>query len=297
MFIKYQHVERLGHSEVQDILFGSCYIFYKLDGTNASVWLSEEGKVQGGSRNRELTVENDNAGFYNWVLTNKSIESYLTKYPTHTLYGEWLVPHSLKTYREGAWRQFYIFDVLDRETNLLLPYETYKPLLEECNLEYIPPLAVVKNPTVETLYKCLEKSGEYLVEDGKGTGEGIVVKNYDFVNQYGRQVWAKMVTNEFKEVHHKTMGAPEVNTTRLVEEIISEDYLTNEFVKKEIAKVVNDNGGVFENKLIPQILGRVWYEFVREETWSWVKDLKNPNVNFKTLQSFVYRRVKKELGI
>ena len=38
-FKKYMHIERLGTDEVEDIEFGECYIFYKLDGTNGSVWL------------------------------------------------------------------------------------------------------------------------------------------------------------------------------------------------------------------------------------------------------------------
>ena len=35
-FKKYQHVERLGTSEVQGIENGMCYVFPKIDGTNAS---------------------------------------------------------------------------------------------------------------------------------------------------------------------------------------------------------------------------------------------------------------------
>ena len=52
MFVKYQHVERFGNLEVQNIELGQCYIFPKIDGTNASVWL-EDGDVKAGSRTRE----------------------------------------------------------------------------------------------------------------------------------------------------------------------------------------------------------------------------------------------------
>lgn len=67
-FTKYMHLERIGTSEVEGIEDGLTYVFPKLDGTNASVWLNEEGEVQAGSRNRHLSIGADNAGFLAWVL-------------------------------------------------------------------------------------------------------------------------------------------------------------------------------------------------------------------------------------
>lgn len=40
-FRKYQHVERFGTVETENIQVGVCYIFPKIDGTNSSVWLGE----------------------------------------------------------------------------------------------------------------------------------------------------------------------------------------------------------------------------------------------------------------
>ena len=94
-FAKYQHLERFGTDEVDGIEFGECLIFPKIDGTNGSVWL-DEGEVKAGSRNRELTLEQNKARFYGYVLSNGNIKQYLEAQPTHRLYGEFLVPHSLK---------------------------------------------------------------------------------------------------------------------------------------------------------------------------------------------------------
>lgn len=102
-FKKYQHVERYGTSAVDGIEKGECWVFPKLDGTNGSVWLGMDGKIRAGSRRRELSLEKDNQGFYASVLQDERIEQYLQKYPSHRLYGEWLVPHTLKTYRDNAW--------------------------------------------------------------------------------------------------------------------------------------------------------------------------------------------------
>ena len=293
-FRKYQHIERFGTDEVDGIEFGKCYIFYKIDGTNASVWLDEERKLKAGSRNRELTLENDNAGFYNAMINDERIINYLNKHPNHRLFGEWLVPHTLKTYREDAWRKFYIFDVcLDKEENGLeyIPYDIYKPLLEEFNLDYIPPLAIITNPTYESLIKCLEKTGQFLIEDGKGIGEGIVIKNYDFYNKYKRQTWAKIVANEFKEKHHKEMGCPEIKTEKMIEEKIVDDFCTESFIEKEYAKIVIEQNG-WQSKYIPMLLGRVFSELIKEESWNIVKKYKNPKIDYKTLNALVIRKIK-----
>ena len=44
-FKKYQHVERFGNIEVEGIELGKCYIFPKIDGTNASIWINEKGII------------------------------------------------------------------------------------------------------------------------------------------------------------------------------------------------------------------------------------------------------------
>lgn len=292
-FRKYQHIERFGTDEVDGIEFGKCFIFYKIDGTNSSVWLDNKGNLKAGSRNRELTLENDNAGFYNTIINNINIKSYMSKHPTHRLFGEWLVPHSLKTYRRDAWRKFYIFDVcIDNEDGLeYIPYDIYKPMLEEFSLNYIPPLAIINNPTYESLIKCLEKTGQFLIEDGKGNGEGIVIKNYDFYNKFKRQTWAKIVANEFKEKHHKEMGCPEFSAEQMIEEKIVDKYCTDAFIEKEHYKIINEQQG-WQSKYIPMLLGRVFSELIKEESWNIVKEFKYPKINYKTLNALVIQKVK-----
>jgi hypothetical protein len=291
-FRKYQHVERLGTDEVDGIEFGKCYVFYKIDGANTSVWV-DGNKISGGSRSRELSLENDHAGFLAHIVKNKKVISYLKKHPNHRLYGEWLVPHSLKTYRDDAWKRFYVFDVtIDSGDDVeYIPYDIYKEFLDEFNIDYIPPLAIIKNPTYESLTRLLEKTGQFLVADGKGNGEGIVIKNYDFYNKYKRQTWAKIVSNEFKETHHKVMGAPELNVSLMVEEKIVDEFVTESFVEKEFAKIINDNDG-WQSKFIPMLLSRVFYELINEEMWNIVKKHKNPKIDFRTLNSLVTQKIK-----
>lgn len=291
-FKKYQSVKRWGTTDVENIEIGECYIFPKIDGTNASVWL-DNGVIKAGSRKRELTLENDNAGFYEHILKNDNIKRYLKRYPAHRLYGEWLVPHSLKTYRENAWQKFYIFDIcIDNEDDEVeyIPYDEYKILLDEYNIDYLAPLGIVKNGSYEQFAHYLDKN-DVLIEDGKGNGEGIVIKNYDFRNKFSRQVWAKIVTSEFKEKHKKAMGAPVINNDNIIEEKIIREFATEAFIEKEYAKFTLENGG-FQSKQIPELFGRIWYEFINEESWNIIKKYKNPKIDYRILNSLLIKKIK-----
>lgn len=302
MFKKYQHLERFGSTEVDKIEFGECYIFPKIDGTNASVWL-EDGKINAGSRNRHLTIENDNAGFLAWAQQQHSLLHYLNENPTHRLFGEWLVPHSIKTYKDSAWRRFYIFDVaIDKEETEILHegdsslkyihYEEYRSGLERFGLDYIPPICKILNSNYDQLIGQLEKN-IYLIEDGKGFGEGIVLKNYDFRNKYNRNVFAKIVTSEFKEKHAKAMGVSEIKGARMIEEEIADKFVTKALCEKVFSKIENESG--WSSKMIPRLLNTVFYDLIKEDSWEFVKEFKNPSINFKTLQHFTFQKVKSQL--
>lgn len=292
-FRQYQHIERFGTSEVENIEFGLCYVFPKIDGTNSSVWYNDG--VNAGSRKKELNAVSDNAGFFLNITENENIIAFLTQYPELRLYGEWLVPHSLKTYKEDAWRKFYVFDVTkDLGDDVeYLNYNEYQPMLEAYKIDYIPCIATIKNGTYEQFIHQLERN-DFLIEDGKGTGEGLVIKNYTYRNKYGRQTWAKVVTSDFKEKHAKVMGAPEIDGKKMIEDEIVKNYCTTALIEKTFAKIENENDG-WSSKYIPQLLGRVYHDLVIEEIWGILKKYKYPSINFKTLNYFTIMKIKETL--
>lgn len=287
-FIKYPHLERFGTDEVDGINLGLCYIFPKIDGSNGSLWM-DQGELKAGSRNRDLSLDNDNAGFYAWALDQKVFWDFLTNNPCLRLYGEFLVPHSLKTYREDAWRKFYVFDVYDDTTNEFLPYEEYKKLLDEYGIEYIPCTLKATNPTYEVLARACDEN-RYLIQENSGVGEGIVIKRYDFKNRFGRTTWAKLITNTFKDKHIKEMGGSVVNL-KMVEEEIANEFITSHTVDKIIEKIRNAQGQ-FGSRDIPRLLQTSFHELVTEELWEAIKKHKNPKIDFKTLNHFAINRVK-----
>ena len=301
MFKKYQHIEKLNTQETYDIEIGRCFIFPKIDGTCSEVW-QQDGVIKCGSRNRELSEHADNGGFYQACMKTElhdKLVAFFQLYPNLRLFGEFLIPHTLRTYRDDAWRKFYIFDVVediagkdsdDGDSFRYLSYDEYKPMLDVQGLDYIVPLGIATNPTTDQLLHYLHNN-TYLIQDGKGIGEGIVIKRYDFKNKYGRTTWAKVVATEFKEKHIREMGAPEIKSKPLLEQEIVEEFVTEALVEKTYAKIVTENNG-WSQRFIPQLLGTVYYDLVREECWSFVKKHKMPVIDFKALSKMCEHKIK-----
>jgi hypothetical protein len=316
-YVSYTHVERLGHPNVDGLLIGTCHVFPKLDGTNAVIWADiSTGELCTGSRKRDMSSidADDNHGF-RAAMRAKSFNGELDwlagtydGVQCPIFYGEWLVPHSLRTYREDAWRQLYIFDARCPETFRYIHYDKWAPLVRSMGANVIEPLQIICDPTEADINHVRDRSNTYLIEDGEGLGEGVVVKNYGFTNKFGKTVWGKAVRNDFKEKNLREMGSPERNGTKQWEKEIAEMYVTKAFVDKTRANVesavtegVSTKGpevarAACEAKrhvIIPRLLSTVYHELIDEETASFVKKFKEPTINFKTLRQFTIAQVKK----
>lgn len=283
-FLKYQHIERLGTPATEGILDGTVYIFDKLDGTNTSVYLNDNGEVEVASRNKALVAgTDDNHGVRAHILSDSRYKDYLADYPTHRLYGEWLVPHTIRDYKDEAWREFYVFDVMDGDR--YLTYDEYSTPLAIHAIKYIPLLAKFENPSVEKVTALRDKC-IFMTKEG-ACGEGIVIKRYDFINRFGRTNWAKLVRPATAVAEKKQKPL----ICESVESAIVEKFLPPELIEKEYAKIVNDTG-YWDKKLIPKLLGVVWNTFITEETFNFVKHFKNPKVDFEVLNALVIRKIK-----
>lgn len=296
-FKRYQHVERLGNDAVEGLLNGTVYLMPKIDGTNGSVWVTKDFRLSCASRNRVLELGDDNQGFCHWVVQNRDkFIRYFALHPTHILYGEWLVPHTLRAYRKEAWRDFYVFDVYDYATEKYVHYSDYSHVLEDMGITYVPVLSYGENLTENQIIKQLEDN-TYLLDDGRVQegirGEGLVIKNYDFVNRFGHVVWGKLVRGEFKEKHRKE-NVLKIGTEQSLEKSIVEMFLTETFLEKEYAKMLET--APWSSKRIGEYLGRVWHEFVTEEIFAILKKYKNPTIDFKNLQHEVTDKIKKDMS-
>ena len=113
-------------------------------------------------------------------------------------------------------------------------------------------------------------------------------------NKFNRVTWAKIITNEFKEIHHREMGAPTIGGETIEEKFVN-DLVTAHFVDKVVEKIINEkatNEMFFDKRDIPQLLQTVYYDLVREETWDFIKKHKNPKIDFAYLQRLTTTKVK-----
>ena len=265
-FIKYQHVERLGSPEVDGLLTGQIYIYPKMDGANHSVWWDEEkGEVRCASRNQMLSKDYDSTGFFKYFVGHPELTQWAEAHPGLILYGEFMTPHTIKTYRDDIWGEYLIFDVMERETGRYLSYEEYSPMLTAYGLRHLYPQKVVEvsegndtetgNDILSMIAECVEHNTAYML-DGE-IGEGVVIKNYDFVNLYGRRVWAKVVRDDFVR-NSRSPGKGKVLTA---EERIAEETVTYSLVAKELCKFSETNGPWADSQTgdFIKYIGPVWW--------------------------------------
>lgn len=285
--IKYTSSKRLGHSEVEGILNGEVVILPKLDGANGQIYLNDEGVMECASRETVLNEKETNRGFWNHVfksyMTDNYIE-YFKKFPHHILYGEWMVKHTFRDYKGDIWEEFYVFDVLNVSTNNYIPYSEYIGEIINYKLCWIPCLAKMINPSEDDVKVYLLRNKFKTVNDA--VGEGIVIKNYKFVNEWGRYMIAKVVLETYKEivVYKKDYSRSSVETK------IANRYVTEGRLDKIKQKMMDEKE--WENKRITEYLGRVYFEIINDEIWSILKKYKSPVINFRKLNNAIVLKIK-----
>lgn len=286
-FQRYPSLKRPGTAEVAGLEEGEVYAFPKLDGANASVWLSTDGEsIVTGSRNRICTVDSDNQGFAAYIQGERreKLLPVLKQNPTWIIYGEWLVPHTIKTYRPEAWRRFWIFDVWDGEQ--FLHWDDYSTQLP--GLDLIQPMAILKRPNADQVANLLERN-TYLLQDGS-LGEGVVLKNYDWTNRFGSVTWQKVVRNQFKEENQREFGVQVIGAAHEHETEIAERYVTSGRLEKILERL---GTGMERARKIPALLSSAFHDVVTEEIYGFVKSTKPmPTINFKLLHRRIVEKVK-----
>jgi len=287
-FRKYEKIHRLNKDEVEGILDGSCSITEKIDGANLSVWLGDGMEIRVGSRNNDLTANgNEFNGAVKYCNAHQGIKELLYTHPTFRLYGEWLVRHTL-LYRETALKKFYLFDVYSEETGFL-NQTNVQELAKEYGIDAVPDLGVIKNPTTEQLNEIIKgKSalGEKM--------EGIVIRNPEFINQFGDMCYAKLVRDEFKEANAITFGGNNKYSESYWEVYIMNKYIDLARVRKIMNKLQPEVNEKLDMKHIPRIMGMVYHDVITEEAWEISKKVKKIDFdklqrvcNLKTKQVFI----------
>lgn len=268
-FKEYKKIQGLHKEECDGILIGKCYIQEKLDGANASIWLGDDGEIHFGSRTRDLFLAKDNFnGFGDWVKENlENLKNIFFAHPNYRLNGEWLVRHTIG-YNETSYKKFYLFDIdaENEESSFKLPLEEVYLLARDFNIPTAKLFDVIINPSLEQIKQFAGKS-----ELGQ-KGEGVVIKNMEFVNKFGDQQFGKYVTQEFKEDNAITFGGNNKSS-----ETYCEMYFVNKFMNlarvQKIFHKLESMEGRLDYKHIPRIMGMCYHDLITEESWTIAQEM------------------------
>jgi hypothetical protein len=154
----------------------------KIDGTNACV-IVDNGQVVGTqSRNRLLTLEDDNMGFANWVEQNKE--------PLATLgngyhYGEWAGPGIQKNPHQLDQKTFFLFDPRFHGNFEANPEHPAKEVVSVVPILYTGHYDEIRVLTVLTMLKA----GLVGIGEGRETNpEGIIIYFHAFQQHLKRHL-------------------------------------------------------------------------------------------------------------
>jgi len=142
-----------------------CTITEKIDGTNACVFIGEDGQFLTGSRTRWITPEDDNFGFSKWAHDNKD---ELMRLGVGRHFGEWWGAGIQRKYGLTE-KRFSLFNVSKWADDAVRP--------ACCHV--VPTLAVGQFSTVaaENFIDLLKKDGS-IAAPGFMRPEGIIIYHH-----------------------------------------------------------------------------------------------------------------------
>lgn len=255
---KFTDVVRLGHKSTVEVLKegDSIVIQEKLDGANASFTI-ESGIIHSFSRNRELDESNTLGGFYQYIQDKfNSIKNLLNE--NYIYFGEWLNPHKVKY--EGYEKQFFLFDIWDKVNEKYLSFEVVKEESVKLGLNLIPVFYEGEYQSFEHLQTFVGKTKLNGKLGDIESGEGIVVKNVSYLDRFGKQLYVKLVTDNFAEVQKQKKPKNPTEFMNTKEYILAESLATKGRIDKIIYKLRDE--GVIGNDIDKKEIGLVFKECI-----------------------------------
>lgn len=260
---KYTDIVRLGHRSTTDVLHEADLITIteKLDGANASFILNGS-EVDCFSRSTQVTESNTLRGYYGWIKEN--IKPELLN-PQYRYFGEWLCSHKIQ-YKQEAYNNFYLFNVYNEETHEYLSDEVMRSEAARLGIKTVPLFYEGKYISFEHLMSFVGKSDIAILY-----GEGVVVKNVDYRDRWGNQVFVKLVHENFAEIQKQRLPKDPTRVVTAEQEFVN-TYVNEARVDKMLHKLVDEGileegFGVEDMRIILQTLNtRIYEDIIKEES-------------------------------
>lgn len=290
---KYQHLERWDTEEVQYLKeLETLTVMPKIDGTNGAIHF-EKDEINIWSRNRKLSVVEDNEGFCKFVLEHKEEFEVIKDYILRTfenvtkisLFGEFTKKGTF-TVSKKYFHKFCLFDILISYNNKVEYFDPNSFDLPEFeNIIVVPSIKVSVNE-VEKLTETHVEFSKFLLDENYPHGEGFVIKDYtNHKNRYNRTTWAKIL---FKKIRNE-----EKTKKNLYEEIL-ENWFDNEFLDKEFIKYMDNFKEPLNKNKFVNIVVR---EFFKEELSNIIYKYKFPLIDTLELKNLLNKKASDYLKI
>jgi hypothetical protein len=212
----YPSIFNFGHRMVIGLLQEPVYVQEKVDGSQFSFGLDEDGTVLTKSKGAQVYLETADKLFKGAVEYVHSIKDKLT--PGYTYRGEVLCRprHNTLAYDRVPRHNVVIFDVNTGE-ECYMPYEDVVKEAERLDLETVPLIYVGMVESADKLKSFLETQS-FL---GGQKVEGVVVKPVGY-NQFGidkKALMGKYVSEAFKEIHGGEWKANNPTHNEIIEKV------------------------------------------------------------------------------
>lgn len=266
---KYTDIIRYGKSSTKGVIKEGDIISIteKVDGANASFALDNENQIGVSCYSRRLLLEPTNTlqGFYNWVEENiVPIKDKLN--PNYRYIGEWTCPHKIK-YKEEFTKVFLMFSIWDDETQQYLSDDIVISEAERLGLRTVEYFYYGEFISYEHMSSFIGKSN---ITEELNAGEGIVVKNVNYFDNFGKQVFVKLVSEKFAEIQKQRL--PKNPNIHEKEVAIIKTVLTKPRVDKLLHKLVDEEELIrdelrieYMRKLLKLLGNRVLEDMIKEE--------------------------------
>lgn len=264
-FRKYSDIERISNPEVEEIKNYPNEIVYveeKVDGGNGSFWWDNKlNKIIFASRNK--TFEDEGAG--NFQISVDFIKAAIgdgTKLnPDYIYYFEHMIKHTIK-YDLVKTPRALGFDIHIKSNNTYLGFEDKVKEFSRIGIPMVRLVMTCKMSDIQIDSPDVIPNSIYY----SGKAEGIVIKNYNHLNKYGRPLFAKIVSEQFKELQApKDKSSKEYQDYRDSAELV-EKYATEARIRKQILRLVNEEQKSLDRTLMKFLPVYIIKDILKEES-------------------------------
>jgi hypothetical protein len=268
----YPSIYNIGHRAVTSLLTAPVNVEEKVDGSQFSFCLTEDGELRVRSKGAVMVTDAPEKMFTRAVETVKAIQDKLT--PGWTYRAEYLMKpkHNTLCYERIPVGHLIVFDVATGE-ECYLGYDAKKAETERIGLECVPLLFSGMVQDIQQFRAFLETPSVL----GGQKVEGVVVKprDYQLFGVDKKVLLGKFVSEAFKEAHGKEWKVSNPNNGDILQTVAAR-YITSARWTKAVQHL-RESGGLEDSprdigmlmKEVPNDIEKECREEIMQALWEW----------------------------